>query len=69
MSLANFSDEQLLSELIRRNGVTKAPKQRTMRGLDILVGIGKNHSVWINIEADELDVLRAMEARDVKGDG
>jgi hypothetical protein len=64
MTLASFSDEQLLAELIRRNPPRPSAKSRTARDVECLVGIGKDHSVWIEFFHDDLDALR-----DITGEG
>jgi hypothetical protein len=64
MTLASFSDGQLLAELVRRNPPHPGAKSRTSRDVECLVGIGKDHSVWIEFFHDDLEALRAIgEAR------
>ena len=50
-------DEELLAELVRRNGVRRAPNYKNARDLDCLVGIGKNHSVVIEFFEGDLSAL------------
>jgi hypothetical protein len=45
--LQQFTDEDLLRELIRRNGIVEAPTSRTMHEYEVLLGIGKDHHCYI----------------------
>ena len=55
--LHEFSDEELLAELVWRNGLLRAPNSESTRDLDCLVGIGKNHSVVISFFENDLKAL------------
>ena len=61
-SIETFSDEQLLFELVRRNGFQRAPKKVEYCGdwMTSTVGIGKDHSVSITMDADEFKELAAI---------
>lgn len=56
MSIKNFTDEQLLLELISRNKGFVSPKKVTYETphSEFIVGIGCDHSVAINIDDDAL---------------
>ena len=62
LTLHTATDEQLLAELVRRNPPSAAPRTRTTRDFDVLIGIGKNHCVDIQFFQDELDALRSIDA-------
>ena len=61
-SIETFSDEQLLFELVRRNGFQRAPKKVEYCGdwMTSTVGIGKDHSVSITMGADDFKELAAL---------
>ena len=40
--LKKYTDEDLLRELVRRNGIQDAPRSRTMHLHEVLLGIGKS---------------------------
>jgi hypothetical protein len=76
-SIETFSDEQLLFELVRRNGFQRAAKKTEYFGEGWMVskvGIGKNTSVSITMDADdfkELSVLAVVgfeTAHGIKGE-
>lgn len=59
-SIETFSDEQLLFELVRRNGFQKAAKKTKHFGdgwITSTIGIGKNHSASITINVDDFKEL------------
>ena len=58
--LSNFTDVQLLTELIRRNGSCEAPTKISLTKGDwkeCLVGIGKDNTASIYIDADAIKLL------------
>lgn len=62
-SIETFSDEQLLFELVRRNGFQRAAKKTTYCGegwMTSTIGIGKDHSVSITMDADDFKALAAL---------
>ena len=62
-SIETFSDEQLLFELVRRNGFQRAAKRTEYYGegwMTSIVGIGKDHSVSITMDADDFKELAAL---------
>ena len=62
-SIETFSDEQLLFELVRRNGFQRAAKKTTYCGegwMTSTVGIGKNSSVSITMDADDFKELSVL---------
>ena len=69
-SIETFSDEQLLFELVRRNGFQRAAKKTEYWGegwVTSIVGIGKDQSVSITMDRDdfkELSVLAVVGFQD-----
>ena len=62
-SIETFSDEQLLFELVRRNGFQRGPKKVEYCGegwMTSTVGIGKDHSVSITMDADDFKDLSVL---------
>ena len=62
-SIETFSDEQLLFELVRRNGFQRAAKKTEYHGdgwMTSTIGVGKNHSVSITMDADDLKELSVL---------
>jgi hypothetical protein len=62
-SIETFSDEQLLFELVRRNGFQRAAKKTAYCGegwMTSTVGIGKDHSVSITMGADDFKELSML---------
>ena len=62
-SIETFSDEQLLFELVRRNGFQRAAKKTEYCGegwMTSTVGIGEDHSVSITMDADDFKELAAL---------
>ena len=62
-SIETFSDEQLLFELVRRNGFQQAAKKIEYCGegwVTSVVGIGKNHSVSITMDRDDFKELASL---------
>lgn len=57
--LQKYTDEDLLRELVRRNGIEDAPTSRTMHRYDVLLGIGKNNHCYITF-TDKTDVAALM---------
>ncbi len=55
-----YTDDALLKELIKRNTLRKAPKKREFLGegwKSVLIGIGTDFSVEIDIHDDDLEAL------------
>ena len=62
-ALHNFTDEELIWELVLRNGVAVAPTSRTIHAREVLLGIGKDNHCYITFgEADDLVTLERMMA-------
>ena len=62
-SIETFSDEQLLFELVRRNGFQRAAKKIEYFGegwMTSTVGIGNDHSVSITMDADDFKELSVL---------
>ena len=62
-SIETFSDEQLLFELVRRNGFQRAAKRQGFCGegwMTSVVGIGKDTSVSITMDADDFKELSIL---------
>ena len=62
-SIETFSDEQLLFELVRRNGFQRAAKRTEYCGegwMTSTVGIGKDHSVSITMDSDDFKTLSVL---------
>ena len=62
-SIETFTDEQLLFELVRRNGFQRAAKRTEYYGdgwVTSTVGIGKDASVNITMEEDDFKELSAL---------
>ena len=62
-SIETFSDEQLLFELVRRNGFQRAFKKVKYCGegwMTSTIGIGEDHSVSITMDADDFKELAAL---------
>ena len=62
-SIETFSDEQVLFELVRRNGFQRAAKRTEYCGegwMTSTIGIGKDHSVSITMDADDFKELAAL---------
>lgn len=68
MNIQDATTEQLLAEIIRRNGYTGAPMiQRHVEPVQCcLVGIGKDHTADILIHTDDLKALSTIGARPVE---
>jgi len=60
ISVTEATDEQLLLALVMRGTLKKSPRSRTTKDMELLVGIGKDHSVVIDFFEDDLDVLRQI---------
>ena len=61
--IETFSDEQLLFELVRRNGFQRAAKKTEYWGegwVTSVVGIGKDHSVSITMDEDDFKELSVL---------
>jgi hypothetical protein len=56
-TIKRYSDEDLLRELVRRNGITEAPTHRTMHTHEVLLGIGKHHHCYITLDLQDLVAL------------
>jgi len=62
-SIETFSDEQLLFELVRRNGFQRAAKKTEYWGdgwVTSIVGIGKDSSVSITMDRDDFKALSEL---------
>ena len=62
-SIETFSDEQLLFELVRRNGFQRAAKKQEFFGegwITSTVGIGKDTSVSITMDDNDFKELAAL---------
>lgn len=62
-SIETFTDEQLLFELVRRNGFQRAAKRTEYYGdgwVTSTVGIGKDASVSITMDTDDFKQLSAL---------
>ena len=62
-SIETFSDEQLLFELVRRNGFQRAAKKTEYYGdgwVTSTVGIGKDSSVSITMDVDDFKELAVL---------
>lgn len=62
-SIETFSDEQLLFELVRRNGFQRAAKKTEYFGdgwVTSTIGIGKDRSVSITIDVDDFKELSVL---------
>ena len=62
-TLNEYTDEQLLLELIKRNGHQQAPKYIEFCSTGWLVttiGIGRDHSVSVCFDVDDLDALTKL---------
>lgn len=62
-SIETFTDEQLLFELVRRNGFQRAAKKTEYYGdgwVTSTVGIGKDASVSITMDTDDFKQLSAL---------
>lgn len=67
VDLSAYTDIQLLTELVRRNGYGKAPinTSRFSPHSETLIAIGKDHTANISMDNDALRVL--MSAPEEKG--
>jgi len=73
MSIEKFSDEQLLFELVRRNGFNQVTRKAEYFGKGwqtSRIGIGKDHSVAITMHTEDLDklVVLGLIDRETKGE-
>ena len=62
-AIETFSDEQLLFELVRRNGFQRAAKRNEYYGdgwITSTVGIGKDTRVNITMDEDDFKELSAL---------
>ena len=63
--LKKYTDEDLLRELVRRNGIVGAPKGRTMHQHEVLLGIGKSNHCYITFNhRDDVAALLGEESHD-----
>ena len=62
MSIKNYSDEELLSELILRNKPEQAPRNITISksGKEAVIGIGKDHAAMILMHDDDILELKKI---------
>jgi len=57
--LSAYTDEDLLRELVKRNGTLPAPQSRIpMPPLEVLIGIGRDHHCFIAIHHEDLAELK-----------
>jgi len=56
-AMAKLTDEDLLRELIRRNGIVEAPTSRTPHEYEVLLGIGKHHHCYITFYKEGVAAL------------
>lgn len=59
-TLQEFTDEQLLFELVTRNALNKGPIKTEYYGddwLDCIVGVGSNNVANIRLTQDDFDAL------------
>ena len=60
--LIAYTDEDLLLELVRRNGAWPAPRSRVpMPPIEVVVGIGKDHHCFIAIHPAALAELKGQD--------
>jgi hypothetical protein len=59
MSIKDYTDEQLLSELIKRNKPSKAPHTTRLSStaMQSIIGIGKDNTAFITLHIDDMQVL------------
>lgn len=63
--LKKYTDEDLLRELVRRNGIVGAPTSRTMHLHEVLLGIGSGNHCYITFtDWDDVDALMGEESHD-----
>ena len=59
-----FTDLELLAELVRRNGdrLTSSPVKRTYATphFDLCIGIGPDHTADITLDSDALEELKGL---------
>lgn len=56
--LKKYTDEDLLRELVRRNGLVDAPTSRTMHQHEVLLGIGSGNHCYITFtDRDDVAAL------------
>jgi hypothetical protein len=56
-TIKRLTDEDLLRELIRRNGIVEAPTSRTPHEYEVLLGIGKDHHCYITFTGKDVEAL------------
>lgn len=60
-SLKQFTDEQLLAELVSRNEWFPAPSSRhNTRCTEVLIGIGTDHTCYIAIHDQAMAALNSL---------
>ena len=60
--LKKYTDEDLLRELVRRNGLVDAPTSRTMHLHEVLLGIGSGNHCYITFtDWDDVAALATCE--------
>ena len=62
--LHHFTNEDLLRELIRRNGIVEAPRSRTMHECEVLLGINKDHHCYITFHKEDVEALVGKKDHD-----
>ncbi len=63
--LKKYTDEDLLRELVRRNGIQDAPRSRTMHQHEVLLGIGKGNHCYITFNhRDDVEALMGEESHE-----
>jgi hypothetical protein len=59
--LSAYTDEDLLRELVKRNGALPAPQSRIpMPPLEVVIGIGRSHHCFIAIHHEDLAELKGQ---------
>jgi hypothetical protein len=62
VALREAADEELIRELVRRNGITNGPKSRTPHEYEVLLGIGSgNHCYLTFTDKSDVDALISKE--------
>ena len=62
-SLRDFTDEQLLFELLTRNALSKAPVKTEYYGddwLDCIIGLGSDNVANIRLTQEDFDALAVL---------
>jgi hypothetical protein len=60
--LTAYTNEDLLRELVKRNGTLLAPQFRVpMPPLEVVIGIGRDHHCFIAIHLEDLAALKGQD--------